>query len=48
VITNIGLITQIFGQHLEAIAFEKKAGIIKPNIPIIIGEYTPETKPVFG
>jgi folylpolyglutamate synthase/dihydropteroate synthase len=32
------------GNTLEAIAFEKKAGIIKPNIHII-GEYTPETKP---
>ncbi|QIH39388.1 bifunctional folylpolyglutamate synthase/dihydrofolate synthase [Flavobacterium sp. Sr18] len=47
VITNIGLDhTQFLGNKLEAIAFEK-AGIIKPNIPIIIGEYTPETKPVF-
>ncbi|MDD2674972.1 MAG: bifunctional folylpolyglutamate synthase/dihydrofolate synthase [Flavobacterium sp.] len=47
VITNIGLDhTQFLGNTLEAIAFEK-AGIIKPNIPIIIGEYTPETKPVF-
>lgn len=47
VITNIGLDhTQFLGNTLEAIAFEK-AGIIKPNIPVIIGEYTPETKPVF-
>ncbi|RYJ50753.1 bifunctional folylpolyglutamate synthase/dihydrofolate synthase [Flavobacterium petrolei] len=47
VITNIGLDhTQFLGNTLEAIAFEK-AGIIKPNIPIIIGEYTTETKPVF-
>jgi dihydrofolate synthase/folylpolyglutamate synthase len=47
VITNIGLDhTQFLGNTLEAIAFEK-AGIIKPKIPIIIGEYTPETKPVF-
>lgn len=47
VITNIGLDhTQFLGNTLEAIAFEK-AGIIKPKIPIVIGEYTPETKPVF-
>lgn len=47
VITNIGLDhTQFLGNTLEAIACEK-AGIIKPNIPVVIGEYTPETKPVF-
>ena len=47
VITNIGLDhTQFLGSTLEAIALEK-AGIIKPKIPVIIGEYTPETKPVF-
>lgn len=47
VITNIGLDhTQFLGNTLEAIAFEK-AGIIKPAIPVVIGEYTPETKPVF-
>ncbi|CAM4094703.1 folylpolyglutamate synthase/dihydrofolate synthase family protein [Flavobacterium sinopsychrotolerans] len=47
VITNIGLDhTQFLGNTLEAVAFEK-AGIIKPNIPVVIGEYTPETKPVF-
>ncbi|MDI6034572.1 folylpolyglutamate synthase/dihydrofolate synthase family protein [Flavobacterium sp. LB2P84] len=47
VITNIGLDhTQFLGNTLEAVAFEK-AGIIKPNIPVIIGEYNPETKPVF-
>lgn len=47
VITNIGLDhTQFLGNTLEAIAFEK-AGIIKPNIPVVIGEYTLETKPVF-
>ncbi|MBG6188006.1 bifunctional folylpolyglutamate synthase/dihydrofolate synthase [Flavobacterium sp. CAN_S2] len=47
VITNIGLDhTQFLGNTLEAIAFEK-AGIIKPNIPVIIGEYTPKTKLVF-
>ncbi|TRX22864.1 bifunctional folylpolyglutamate synthase/dihydrofolate synthase [Flavobacterium franklandianum] len=47
VITNIGLDhTQFLGNTLEAIAFEK-AGIIKPRIPVVIGEYTNETKPVF-
>jgi dihydrofolate synthase/folylpolyglutamate synthase len=47
VITNIGMDhTQFLGNTLEAIAFEK-AGIIKPNIPAVVGEYLPETRPVF-
>ena len=47
VITNIGLDhTQFLGNTLALIAFEK-AGIIKPNIPLVIGEYVAETKPVF-
>ena len=47
VITNIGLDhTQFLGNTLEAIAFEK-AGIIKNDTPIVIGEYTSETKNVF-
>lgn len=47
VITNIGLDhTQFLGNTLEAIAYEK-AGIIKPNIPVVIGEFSTETKPVF-
>lgn len=47
VVTNIDLDhTQFLGNTLEAIAGEK-AGIIKPKIPVIIGEYTAETKPVF-
>lgn len=47
VITNIGLDhTQFLGNTLEAIAVEK-AGIIKPNVPVVIGEYNDETKPVF-
>lgn len=47
VITNIGLDhTQFLGNTLEAIAFEK-AGIIKPGIPVVIGEHTNETKSVF-
>lgn len=47
VITNIGMDhTQFLGNTLQEIAGEK-AGIIKPGIPVIIGEHTPETKPVF-
>jgi dihydrofolate synthase/folylpolyglutamate synthase len=47
VITNIGLDhTQFLGNTLGAIAFEK-AGIIKPKIPVVVGEFIPETKPVF-
>ncbi len=47
VITNIGLDhTQFLGDTLEEIAFEK-AGILKPNIPVVIGETLPETKMVF-
>jgi dihydrofolate synthase/folylpolyglutamate synthase len=26
---------------------QEKAGIIKPNVPVVIGEYTDETKDVF-
>jgi len=48
VITNIGLDhTQFLGNTLEAIAFEK-GGIIKPDVPVVIGEYTKETKEVFS
>jgi len=47
VITNIGIDhVQFLGNTLESIATEK-AGIIKPKIPVVIGEYTPETQPVF-
>jgi dihydrofolate synthase/folylpolyglutamate synthase len=47
VITNIGLDhVAILGDTLEKIAFEK-AGIIKPSIPIVIGETLPETISVF-
>ncbi len=47
VITNIGMDhTQFLGNTLPAIAGEK-AGIIKPGVPVVIGEYTAETKPVF-
>ena len=48
VITNISLDhTQFLGNTLAAIASEK-AGIIKPGIPVVIGETTPDTKPVFS
>jgi len=47
VITNIGLDhTQFLGGTLEKIAFEK-GGIIKSNIPVVIGENQEETLPVF-
>lgn len=47
VITNIGLEhTQYLGDTLGKIAGEK-AGIIKPGVPIVIGERNPETDPVF-
>lgn len=46
-ITNIGLDhTQFLGDTLPKIAYEK-AGIIKPGIPVVVGEYNEETKPVF-
>ncbi len=47
VITNIGLDhTQFLGNTLVEIATEK-AGIIKNNVPVIVGETIPETKEVF-
>ncbi|MUU79600.1 bifunctional folylpolyglutamate synthase/dihydrofolate synthase [Winogradskyella endarachnes] len=47
VITNIGIDhTQFLGDTLEKIAGEK-AGIIKNNIPVVIGETHPDTKMVF-
>ena len=47
VITNISYDHKAFlGDTLPKIAFEK-AGIIKPRIPVVIGEYQPETFPVF-
>lgn len=48
VITNIGFDhTQYLGNTLAKIATEK-AGIIKPNIPIVVGETQKETQPVFN
>ena len=47
IITNISLDhTDLLGDTLPKIAIEK-AGIIKPNIPVIIGEYNSETLPIF-
>lgn len=47
IITNIGYDhMNILGNTLEEISAEK-AGIIKPNVPVVIGEYLPETKNVF-
>jgi len=47
VITNIGWDhMNMLGGSLEKIAFEK-AGIIKKNIPVVIGETLPQTKTVF-
>ena len=46
-ITNIGLDhCDMLGETLPEIAFEK-AGIIKPKVPVVIGESHPETDPVF-
>ena len=47
IITNISFDhTQFLGDTLAKIAGEK-AGIIKKNVPVVIGETTPETLPVF-
>ena len=47
IITNIGYDhMDLLGNTLEKIASEK-AGIIKPGVPVIIGEYLPETKNIF-
>lgn len=47
IITNISFDhTQFLGNTLAEIAAEK-AGIIKPGVPVVIGETTPETLPVF-
>ena len=47
VITNIGLDhCNILGETLPEIAFEK-AGIIKPCVPVVVGESDPEINPVF-
>lgn len=47
IITNISFDhTQFLGNTLAEIAGEK-AGIIKPGVPVVIGEYLPDTRPVF-
>jgi dihydrofolate synthase/folylpolyglutamate synthase len=47
IITNIGLDhTDLLGHTLEKIAYEK-AGIIKPNVPVVVSQTQAETKPVF-
>jgi len=47
IITNIALDhTDLLGDTLQKIAFEK-AGIIKPNVPVVISQSLPETKQVF-
>ena len=47
VITNIGLDhTQMLGNSLTEIAYEK-AGIIKENVPVVVGEYQKEIHNVF-
>ena len=47
IITNIGFDHMKFlGETLPGIAFEK-AGIIKKNVPVVIGEHTDETRRVF-
>lgn len=47
IITNISLDhTQLLGASVEQIAMEK-GGIIKKGVPVIIGEATPETRPIF-
>ncbi|MDR1003790.1 MAG: bifunctional folylpolyglutamate synthase/dihydrofolate synthase [Prevotellaceae bacterium] len=47
IITNISFDhTQYLGNTLAEIAGEK-AGIIKPGVPVVIGEAVPETRPVF-
>ena len=48
IITNISFDhTNLLGDTLEKIAIEK-AGIIKENIPVVIGETTQETQEIFA
>lgn len=47
IITNISLDhTNILGNSIKEIAYQK-AGIIKKNTPVVVGQYTDETKNVF-
>lgn len=48
IVTNIGLEhTAMLGSTIGEIAFEK-AGIIKPGVPVVVGESAPESDEVFG
>jgi len=47
IITNISFDhTDLLGDTLQKIAFEK-AGIVKPNIPVVISQTQPETEQIF-
>ncbi|MDR0566478.1 MAG: bifunctional folylpolyglutamate synthase/dihydrofolate synthase [Prevotellaceae bacterium] len=47
IITNVGLDhTELLGDTLEKIAREK-AGVIKPGVPVVVGEHQPEVARVF-
>ncbi|MCR5464752.1 MAG: bifunctional folylpolyglutamate synthase/dihydrofolate synthase [Bacteroidales bacterium] len=47
IVTSIALDhCALLGDNLEDIASEK-AGIFKPGVPALVGEYLPETRPVF-
>ena len=48
IITNISLDhTGLLGDTVEKIAYEK-AGIIKPGVPVVVGERLSETEPVLS
>ena len=47
VVTNISLDHTQFLGNTPALIAQEKAGIIKNNIPVVVGEYTKDTKPVF-
>lgn len=46
-ITNIGYDHQDMLGHTLALIASEKAGIIKPDVPVVIGETHPESAPVF-
>ncbi|WP_338409279.1 folylpolyglutamate synthase/dihydrofolate synthase family protein [uncultured Flavobacterium sp.] len=47
VVTNISLDHTQFLGNTPALIAQEKAGIIKNKIPVVVGEYTKDTKPVF-
>ena len=47
IITNISLDHTQFLGHTEALIAREKAGIIKPGVPVVIGEKHKDTLPVF-